>query len=193
MNNEDDYSLDRSYDELLLDGQKAPKRRKIGGAFLYENTSTYLFSRTNYGKSLLVFQFAYAAATGTSLASCPALQNDCEPMKTIVVDLELDEKTHWERHKTVLNNFPAGSGENLIYLHEKIEYPIVLGIPLLEIIEEYAVNNSAQLVIIDNISRLLPDSLKPELVNNVISVINRIRLRTGASFLVIGHTTKGNP
>ncbi len=191
--NENDYFLGRNFEEVLLEGQAAEKIRKIGGAFLYNGTSTYLFSRTNYGKSLLVFQFAYAAATGTSFAPCEALQNDCPPMKTLVVDLELDERTLWERHGTALNNIPPECNGNLIYLHEKLGNMIILGLPLLEIIEEATVRHSAQLVIIDNISRLLPDSLKPETVTKVVSAINRIRQRTGAAFLVIGHTTKGNP
>ena len=90
-----DYFQDRSIEEVLLAGALLKPRRKIAGAFLYEDTTTLLFSRTNYGKSILAFQFAYAAATGTDLDRCDALCNDCEPMKVLVIhpphDLRLEE------------------------------------------------------------------------------------------------------
>ena len=63
------YFIDRNFEEVVADGLKFPPRRKIAGAFLYEDTTTLLFSRTNYGKSLLAFQFAYAAATGSDFDS----------------------------------------------------------------------------------------------------------------------------
>jgi hypothetical protein len=56
--NTSSYFNSRNFIDVLLDGSNAPPQRKIGSAFLYEDTTTYLFSRTNYGKSLLVFQLA---------------------------------------------------------------------------------------------------------------------------------------
>lgn len=189
----DSYFKSRNFIDLLLDGSTAPPQRKIGGAFLYEDTTTYLFSRTNYGKSLLVFQLAHAAATGTSLASCTALQNECPPMKVLVVDLELDDRELYKRHALVLEKNDPLIRENLSYLHEKIESPVMIGFNLLAKIEQAAVDHNARLVIIDNMSKLLPDSLKPDMVTFIVSALKRIRQRTGASMLVIGHTTKGNP
>lgn len=68
---------------------------------------------------------------------------------------------------------------------------MAVGFELLDKIEQAAVENHARLIVIDNISKLLPDSLKAETVTMVITALNRIREKTGASFLVIGHTTKG--
>jgi len=189
----DAYFKDRNFIDLLLDGSTAPPQRKIGGAFLYEDTTTYLFSRTNYGKSVLAFQPAHAAATGTSLAPCTALQNECPPMKVLVVDLELDDRELFKRHALVLVDNDPLVKENLRYLHEKIENKMVIGFELLAKIEQAAVEHDAKLVIIDNMSKLLPDSLKPDQVTFIVSALRRIRQRTGASMLAIGHTTKGNP
>ena len=50
------YFKSRNFIDLLVDGSNAPLQRKIGGAFLLEDTTTYIFSRTNYGKSFLAFQ-----------------------------------------------------------------------------------------------------------------------------------------
>jgi len=191
--NQEPYFQVRTFDKIIEDGLKDKPRRKIGGAFLYENSTTYLFSRTNYGKSLLVFNFALAAATGTSIHPCLALQNECEPMKVLVVDLELEARDLAERHGQVLNSLNPGLLSNLLYLHEKIDNKVAIGFDLLEKIERAAIEHEAKLLIIDNISKLLPDSLKPETVTMVISTLNRIRKKTGAAILVIGHTTKGNP
>ena len=187
------YFNSRNFIDVLLDGSNAPPQRKIGGAFLYEDTTTYLFSRTNYGKSLLVFQLAYAAATGTSVAQCGALHNDCPPMKVVVLDLELSDSDLFKRHGIVLRDNDPLVRENLHYLHEKIENPMMIGHQLLEKIEPAIVEHNARLVIIDNISKLLPDSLKHDQVALVVSFLDRIRQRTGASVLAVGHTTKGNP
>lgn len=188
----DSYFQTRNIAEVVEDGLNAKPQRKIGGSFLFEETTTYLFSRNNYGKSLLVFQLAYCAATGTSLDPCQALINECEPMKVLVVDLELEARDLAKRHGNVISRMDPLLVNNLIYLHEKIDKKVVIGFELLDKIEQAAVYHNAKLVIIDNISKLLPDSLKAETVTLVISTLNRIRLKTGAALLVIGHTTKGN-
>jgi RecA-family ATPase len=188
----DNYFLVRDFKQTLADGKTRKVRRKICGAFLYENTTTLLFSRTNYGKSLLAFQFARAAATGSDIDPCPALCNQCEPMKVLVVDLELEDGDLYERHAVVLEDTdPCMS--NLLYLHEKIDNQTITGIHLLDKIEQAAIAHQAKLVIIDNISKLLPAALKHEMAATVTTMLNRIRKITGCSILVIGHTTKGNP
>ena len=191
-NTPESYFQTRSFAQVIEDGSNEPLRRKIGGAFLYENTTHYFFSRTNYGKSFLAFQLGFAAATGTSIARCTALQNECEPMKVVVVDLEMDSKTIYDRHKLAVQNTDPELLKNLVFLHEKLDQKIVIGFEMLEKIEQAAIGNKAKLIIIDNKSKLLPDSLKPDLVTMVISSLNRIREKTGAAILVIGHTTKGD-
>ena len=192
MEPQSSYFRDRSFDQVLDDGLKKPPRKKICGAFLYEDTTTLLFSRTNYGKSILVFQFAYAAATGTSIDHCSALLNECDPMKVLVVDLELEDRDLAQRHMAVKNNRNPYLS-NLRYLHEKVENDMQLGFHLLDKIEQAAIQHEAKLVIIDNISKLLPDALRPDIATMITSMLNKIRKVTNCSILVIGHTTKGNP
>jgi hypothetical protein len=182
----------RTFADIVDDGSKEPPRRKIAGTFLYEDTNTFFFSRTNMGKSILAFQIAYAAATGTSIDPCSALLNQCEPMKTLVLDLEMDAKTLFDRHGQAVLKTDHRLLDNLIYLHEKTDKKVLIGFELLEKIEKEATDNQAKLIIIDNISKLLPDSLKAETVTMVISKLKLIREKTGAFFLVIGHTTKGD-
>lgn len=189
----EEYFKKRTFRQVVEDGSKESERRKIIGAFLYENTNHYLFSRTNYGKSLLAFQFAYAMATGSSFDACLALKNDCEPMKVLVVDLELEERDLFERHGDVINNTNPELLKNLIYIHEKETVKPVFNFELLEKIEAMAISEKVSFVIIDNISKLLPDLLKAEDVSRIIEALKRIRQKLKAGFLIIGHTTKGDP
>jgi RecA-family ATPase len=192
LNSEQSYFQSRQIEDALEHGKNCKQPRKIVGAFLYEDTTTLMFSRTNYGKSILVFQFAYAAATGSQFDPCAALCNECEPMKVLVVDLELNTQVLWSRHGAILSDINPYL-KNLYYLHEKPDKRMAIGFELLDKIEQAAIEHEAKLVIIDNISKLLPDALKPDTATFVIAMLNRIRINTGASILVIGHTTKGNP
>ena len=187
------YFQTRTFGEVVEDGSNAKPRRKIFGAFLYEDTNTYFFSRTNLGKSILAFQIGYAAASGTSLDSCLALRNDTEPMKVLVADLEMDSMTLNERHGLAKQRTDPALLANLVYLHENPGVKPVFSFDLLAKIEKAAVENNAKLIILDNISRILPDLLKAEDVSRVIEFMKRIRQNTGASFLVIGHCVKSDP
>jgi hypothetical protein len=187
------YFRSRNFAQVLEDGENEEPRKKIIGSFLYEKTITYFFSRTNYGKTLMAFQMAYAAATGTNLAVAKALLNDCKiPMKVLMVDLEMESQDLFERHSIALKNMDPKCIGNLQYLHVEPGNNMLFGQDLLLKIEEQILQQQSKLVIIDNLSKLLPDSLNPDKVTKVISSLKRIKQRTGASFLVIGHTTKGN-
>jgi RecA-family ATPase len=70
---------------------------------------------------------------------------------------------------------------------------MLVGFHLLEEIEKAVVDNKPGLLIIDNISKLLPDAIKGDTVTEMITVLNRIRQATQCSIFVIGHTIKGNP
>ena len=188
----DPYFKARPFTKVIEDGNLEPDRRSICGGFVYENTITYFFSRTNYGKSIFAFQVAYAAATGTGVDNCLALRNECEPMKVLVFDLENDAKTISDRHGLAVKLTDPVLMDNLVYMHENAD-AISIGFDLLDKIERCALNYSAKLIIIDNISRLLPDSLKADMATMVIRRLQQIREKTGAAVLVIGHTTKGDP
>lgn len=187
------YFRKRTFDEVIADGAKEPDRKKIFGAFLRHSTNTFFFSRTNYGKSLLASNIAMAAATGISVNDCQALMNECDPMRVLMVDLENDDKTTFDRHSQVIRQLDPELLKNLIYLHESLDSEPVFRFELLKKIEDAAIENEAELIILDNISKILPDLLKAEEVAQVIEFMKRIKLKTGASFFVIGHTTKGDP
>lgn len=186
------YFHARSFAEVVEEGARAKARRKIIGPFLYEDTNTYLFSRTNTGKSLLAFHVGYCAATGTSFQSCPALVNDSDPMKVLIADLEMDPQTIHERHGPAISAANHLLLENLTYIHENPGAKPIFSFELLEKIEQAAFDHKAKLIILDNISKIMPDLLNANDVAKVIEFMKRIRQNIGASFLVIGHTTKSD-
>jgi hypothetical protein len=117
--------------------------------------------------------------------------NECEPMRVLLGDFEMDSKTLYDRHAqtwqsydtTLLNN-------NLCVIHENPEAKAVYGETLLQKIEEAAIEFNPNLVILDNLTKICPDLLKADEVSKVIDTLRRIKQRTGAGFLVIGHTVK---
>lgn len=187
-----DYFQSRTFSQVIEEGSLEKVKHKIFGAFLYEDTNTYFFSRTNTGKSMLAFQIGLAAATGSSFNDCKALRNESEPMKVLVVDLENDPGTITFRHSLAKDNFDPALLENLVYLHENPGVKPVFSYEMLNKIYLAAFEHKANLIILDNISRILPDLLKAEDVARVIEFMKHIRLTIGASFLVIGHTTKAD-
>jgi hypothetical protein len=188
-----DYFLVRPIAQVIEEGRLEKPRRKIIGAFVYEDTVSYFYAPPNYGKSMAVFQFAYAAATGTSFANCEALKNECEPKVVLVADLEMDAQMIFERHEPVINSEKLDLLENLIYLHEPVSEKPLFNYDLLLKILDVAVEKKTELIIIDNISKLLPDLLKAEEVTRFIEFLNRMRIQTGASIVIIAHTIKFNP
>jgi len=111
----------------------------------------------------------------------------------LAVDLEMDAQTIYERHEAVLKSADPALLENLIYLHEPVSEKPLFNYDLLLKILDVAVEKKAELIIIDNISKLLPDLLKAEEVTRFIEFLNRMRIQTGAAIVIIAHTIKFNP
>ena len=189
-NSPDDYFQARTVSRVVDEGFNSKPKHKIFGSFLYTDTNTYFFSRTNTGKSMLAFQIGLAAATGTSFDNCLALRNESEPMKVLIADLENDDATISERHGIIKTKFDPLLLNNLVFLHENPVVTPLFSYYMLDKIYKKAIEEKADLIILDNISRILPDLLKAEDVARVIEFMNRIRQTIGASFLIIGHTTK---
>jgi len=185
------YFQTRSIGEVFEAGKQEPERLRIFGDFLRQQTNTLLYSNTNYGKSILAFQIAVNAATGNSFENNEIFRNECPPMRVLLGDFEMDAKTLTDRHAQAWNHYDNNLlNQNLHVLHENPEASAVYGSTLLQKIEEAAIAANAELVIIDNLTKVCPDLLKADEVSKVIDTLRKIRQKTGASFLVIGHTIK---
>lgn len=180
-----------SYSEMMANGKAAKERKKIFGDFLYQGTNTLLFANTNNGKSLLAYHIGVLAATGQSFDNSEAFINECEPMRVLFFDFEMDDKMFYDRHKKAADNFDMEIlNKNLKVVREDVEIKQIPGAMLLELIEQEAIIQNSELIVIDNLTKLAPDLLKADFVTAVIDTLERIRKKTGASFLVITHTTK---
>lgn len=185
------YFQTRSIGEVFEAGAKEPDRLRIFGDFLRQQTNTLLYSNTNYGKSMLAFQIAVNAATGNSFENNEIFRNECPPMRVLLVDMELDDYTLTQRHGTAFQYYENTLlNDNLHILHENPDASAVYGDTLLKLIEDAAIKSKAELIIIDNLTKICPDLLKADTVSIAIDTLRRIRQKTGASFLVIGHTIK---
>lgn len=185
------YFQSRSIGEVFEAGAKEPERLRIFGDFLRQQTNTLLYSNTNYGKSMLAFQIAVNAATGNSFENNEIFRNECPPMRVLLVDMEMDDYTLTDRHARAWDHYDNTLlNDNLHILHENPDASAVYGDTLLKLIEDAAIKSKAELIIIDNLTKICPDLLKADTVSIAIDTLRRIRQKTGASFLVIGHTIK---
>ncbi len=141
---------------------------------------------------MAVFQAAYCAATGTAFAPCQALMNECGPKVVVVADLENDDFMISDRHAAVLSATDHLLLENMIYLHEPVGIAPLFNYDLLQKILDVAMEKKAEVIIVDNISKLASDLLHPEQTTRFIECLERIRLLTGAALVVVGHTIKHN-
>jgi hypothetical protein len=183
----DDYFITRTIKQVIEDGSKIEERKKIYGCFLYQDTNTFIFSRSNMGKTLLAFDIGFIAATGMSKEENSALQNESKPITVLYYDNELDERDIFDRHEITKDTLPKEFENNFIYLHNNPEKTTIYGLEALKLIEEKAIKHKAKLIIIDNLTKLIPENIDGKLISQLISAMQRIRAKTGASFLVIGH------
>lgn len=187
------YFKVQSFGECMEAGSKVKDRRKIFGVFCYEDTNTFLFSKTNYGKSIIGFIVAVSSATGSSFNKANCFINECEPKKTLLIDLENDEKEIYDRHSPLLNgSYRDLLNKNLSIVHERPEVPGAFDMELMQRIESLIKEQKPELVILDNLSKIMPDSTQGRDTTVIIDTLKRIKQNTGCSFFVIGHTTKGN-
>ena len=90
--------------KLISEASKISKPNRIFGAFLNNQTITFIFSRSNYGKSILAFIIASYAVTGTSINNHPSVKNYSPPTTVLLIDLETPEKSFQRRYETIRNS-----------------------------------------------------------------------------------------
>jgi len=152
-----------------------PPRKKIFGDFLYQGTNTLFFSHTNYGKSILAFQIAVNAATGNSFEAAQCFKNECGPMKVLYFDFEMDDQRLFQRHKQIFSYYSKKVlTQNLIIAHVDTTKHAIFGSKLLAKIEGEIDKHKPELIILDNLTKILPDSLNPTEVNKIIDSMSRI-------------------
>ncbi len=175
--------------EMIAEAESTPDRQRMFGSFIRSGTNTLFFSQTNYGKSILAFQIAFHISKGTSIADSDTFINESNPKKVLYYDAELDAKTFHVRYAGALKQLDE---DYFKYVLEKDTGKILMGTELIHELNRIAEEFGAEFIILDNMSKILPDSLDAKQTTEIIDLLRQSRVRTGADWLVIGHTKKTN-
>lgn len=175
-------------EQLIVVANNTPPKRDLFGSFIRTGQNTLFFSRTNYGKSILAMQIAFSVSTGKTVGNESPFRTYTKSKKVLYYDAELNPQTFQERYEEALSQLD----DNFVYVNEKSTGKILTGTELIKEIEKIAIQHNVEVIILDNLSKILPDSVSAEKSTEIINLLKRTRENTKADFLVIGHTTKGN-
>lgn len=170
-----------------------PQKRIIGD-FLKVKDTAVLFAEQKNGKSILAYQIADAISKGKSLFG-GLLPNECEPMKVLYYDFELEDHDIRERYSNEGQRpYFSSNNENFIRAYINPKSMELDKIPLMIQQEiENAINNrhKPEVIIIDNITYLTADSSQDATVAmRLMRFLQQMKIKNGITILILAHTPK---
>lgn len=186
-------------------GQLAPEAVQICGPLLYRNTVTIWYSGPKRYKTTWAYMLANAAARGEGLFEqangyyddhggkhSHILPNYAGAMKVLFIDFEMSERQFFDR--TALQGDAAQLSENLYMMSCSKE---VGGLDKnyytqrLEEIRQEARRIQPGIIIMDNITTMLPDPLhEHETAVKIMSYLKALKTENNCTVLALAHTPK---
>ena len=191
---------DKDIDEAL----EEPEMRRLMGSLLWENTIGFLFASSGRGKTVLAVQMAVAISKGEGCFPYKTeggdtkylLENEAaEGKKTGFVDLELSKQQFKKRYSNTEGE-KFKFGENFIRIsvnrngrRKRMDREQTIFAD----IENAVAMHKIQFLVIDNITKLSPDSKSDsEVIQRLMERFEYLRDKYGLTILVIAHTPKRN-
>lgn len=179
--------------EALDKGARCERKRKIIGNLIKENEVAFLFGDEGTGKSVLAFQMGDAASRGACLfpdTGDPELANETEPLKTILVDFELEPDELFDRysHERQMhcfhdNFFRAAINPDFLDLECADE-------TLIDEIQLIIEMHQPRFLIVDNITYITSESQDPKIATRFMKRLLALQRVYRLTILVIAHTPK---
>ena len=165
--------------------------QKLVGDFIYSEQLTLFYGLSGVGKSMFAVQMGLAISEGQDLdlGNGIVLENQCEPIKTLYIDLELSERQFHSRVKGLngYSNFVYGN----IDIGQALDSKNV--IKVFQQIKAGAEDAGATCIIIDNISRVSGDIEKTEHAKDFMNACLALARDKNYSVIVVAHITKKEP
>uniref|UniRef100_UPI003564B0D3 AAA family ATPase n=1 Tax=Lutibacter sp. TaxID=1925666 RepID=UPI003564B0D3 len=171
--------------DWIDEAKKRPIPKMLFGEFWFEGELCILFADTNLGKSILAVQIAQSISSG--YPTC-GLRLEAKQQPVIYIDFELSDKQFecrysdgYKNHFTFNNNFYRAEIEPGVKVPQKYnsfeEY-------LCESLETIILQQSAKVLIIDNISYLKNGTEKASEATTLMIFLNELKKKYGLSILV---------
>lgn len=169
---------------------------------LFENTVTMLFAETGLGKSLLAVQIVDALSRGKSILG---LENEAEPLTTLLIDMENGELVHRKRYSEsrkdedgkehLFNDYKWDEKHNTIDIADPEMYQVPEKDAIdwwFNLIEHKIDKKRAKVVVIDNLFSMISqggiESTKE--VAPLLRRLNGLKKSKGLTIIVVHHTPK---
>ncbi|MDQ1591628.1 MAG: hypothetical protein QOG71_2255 [Pyrinomonadaceae bacterium] len=180
----------KSANTWLSDAAGRPTPKMLFSEFWFENELCILFSDTNLGKSILAVQIADSISRGQPVSS---LTLEAEAQKVIYFDFELSDKQFERRysidgskHFIFDDRFIRAEINPDAELPESISFETYLSLAL----EEVIVEESAKVVIVDNLTYLRTETEKAKDALPLMKQLKRLKSKYDLSVLALAHTPK---
>ena len=165
--------------------------QKLVGDFIYSEQLTLFYGLSGVGKSMFAVQMGLAISEGQDLdlGNGIVLENQCEPIKTLYIDLELSERQFHSRVKGLngYSNFVYGN----IDIGQALDSKNV--IKVFQQIKAGAEDAGATCIIIDNISRVSGDIEKSEPAKEFMDACLKLVKGEKYNIIIVAHITKKEP
>lgn len=164
--------------KILMEQVKIPIPLRLWGGFWYEGEVSCLFSNSNAGKSILSVQIGVDVARNTG-------------KKVIYFDFELSDKQFQMRYtgdNNELFDFPDNFYRGSLKRGTRSNGDFM--VDALALIERKAIDIGADVLIIDNLTKICQSSEKSESAGPFMDALISLKMQYGWSILIIGHTTK---
>lgn len=171
----------RTYNEVKSDAAKLPPAIRLFGDFIYKNELTIICGDTNVGKSILANQIVVAISEGKDAMS--GFKNECKPIVSVLVDLELSDRQFSKR---------LGKEDYNGNLKRMDVDPDCQGCEIdIKDIVEVSKDENNEAITIDNVTALLKNPAKEgEIAIKFMSDLNQIKRENKKTLLAITHIPK---
>lgn len=174
-------------------GAGMERKRMMLGNLLKTDEIAFLFGEEGTGKSILAFQMGDAASRGFPLfqeSGDESLDNECDPLKTILIDFELDEDELFDRYNANGERYCFNENFFRCYINPEFLDFEDADAHLMNEIEEIIELHKPRFVIIDNITYISSESQDPTIAVKLMKRLKAIQKCQGLSILVVAHTVK---
>jgi len=181
----------KTANQWIEEAKKRPIPKMLFGEFWFQGELCILFADTNLGKSILAVQIANSISSGFSTCG---LNLEAEPQPVVYIDFELSDKQfecrysdRYENHFYFNNKFfraEVEPGAKIPKTYKSFEDYLYASI------QNAVVQNSAKILIIDNITYLKNGTEKATEAVSLMHFINDLKKEYNLSILVLAHTPK---
>lgn len=184
----------QGFGAAIKEADNQPDRKMLCGNLLHTNQVGVFFGPSGTGKSILAVQMADALTKGKDVIQ-NILINECDPMKVLYIDFELNELDIKGRYANPLDGGAHDFDDEMLIRYtinkDFLDFEADLDKLTLQEIEKIIVTEDPECIIIDNLTFLTQeDASDAKIAGKIIKRLLSFKRKYNKTLLIIGHTPK---